>query len=181
MNRNIILPLSIVLIFLAGCSKEASQVQTPKKNDVIPMSKKSVKKAPKISVKKRTYKNTNIKYRDTSESSKVRRYNPQTKKIIAVSEKTEKIPASEGGKLFYKKGCTLCHKKSEFRIGPSLRKLARGYKNKKSELLLYLQRKGEAIVYPDRSSIMRSQLTKLTIMSPKQYNDLTDYILNGGK
>lgn len=186
MKINSIISVTTILIILTGCAKEETQIATPvgelKKEDTqILTPKNEVKKAPRIEVKENTYVANNIKYKDTSESSKVKIYDPNTKKVVSNEEEAKKIYETPGGKIFQKKGCTLCHKESEFRIGPSLRRLARGYKNKKNELVTYLQRKGQPIIYPDRSSIMKSQLVKLTIMSATEYNELSEFILNGGK
>lgn len=182
LKKTLLLIGSMVLLF-TGCAQnepQAPKTEVKKETTTIKM-KTDVKKAPKREVQKRVYAKKKLKYRDTSESSKVRLYDPETKSIVKVEEEEEKVPTSAGGKLFFDKGCNMCHKVKESRLGPSVRKLARGYKNKKSELIAYLQRKGEPIIHPDRSSIMRTQLAKLTILSEKQYNDISHYILNGGK
>lgn len=180
MKKLFFISFSSLILIMTGCSNNNEQLQTAKEPEAIKMDE-TVKKAPKREVVKRIYTKKKLKYRDTSESSKVRVYDPETKSLVNVEEEKEIIPTSDGGKIFFSKGCNLCHKAKENRLGPSLKKLARGYKNKQSELILYLQRKGEAIIQPERGSIMKTQLVKLRILSENEYNQLSKYILSGGK
>lgn len=180
MLRQTLILMGSVLFLFTGCGKNEPQPQKATETPTIQMNKE-VKKAPKRTVKKRYFKKKKLKYRDTSESSQVRLYNPETKTPIKAQEDQEIIPTSAGGQLFFAKKCNLCHKPIENRLGPSIKKLARGYKNKSKELILYLQRKGDAIIQPERGSIMNTQLAKLRILSQKEYNDLAQYILTGGK
>lgn len=189
-----IISASSLALFLVGCS-ENQNVTTPSKTNLTknlssevssstktPIIKRVVKKAPKRKVaKKRVVKKRKIKYVDTSESSKMRIYDPKSKKEIVSAKKIEPIPNSIGGKLFYDKGCNLCHKKTKSRLGPSLRKLSKGYYNKQNDLIEYLKRKAEPIIHPQRSSIMKSQLTKLRILSEEEYRHLSSYIISKGE
>jgi cytochrome c551/c552 len=170
------------LVFLiSGCANNTAQVKpSDKSSSSITMNKK-VKKAPKRIIRNRVYTKKKLKYKDTSESSKVRVYDPLEKKLVQSRRKSEKVPTSQGGKIFYDKGCMLCHKRVENRLGPSLKKLARGYKNKQKDLVLYLQRQGKAIIQPERGSIMKTQLVKLRILSLKEYRLLSQFILSAGK
>lgn len=179
-NIGLFLLITVILI-LSGCSKNAEVVHPPKEESLKSITmNKTVKKAPKRVVKRRFYKKKKLKYKDTSESSKVRIYDPKTKSKLKVSNKKMVFPSSLGGKVFFEKGCNLCHKKKENRLGPSLKKLSRGYKNKEKDLVSYLQRKGKAIIQPERESIMKTQLVKLRILPEKEYNALSKYILSGG-
>ncbi len=184
MKKIALISLSSLILILAGCSKNNEQVVKPPKKELTSTTSinmnKNVKKAPKRVLKNRVYKKKKLKYRDTSESSKVRVYDPKTKTALKTTAKKELVPTSVGGKIFFDKACNLCHKRKENRLGPSLKKLARGYKNKENELVLYLQRKGKAIIQPERESIMRTQLAKLRILSESDYNALSKYILSGG-
>lgn len=171
----------ISTILFTGCSDV--EPQTPKKKSSYEKkkSKKIVrkrKKAPKrVAKKKKVYKKAKKKYEDTSVSSQVRRYDPIAKKRI-YEKKNIIIPSSAGGKLFHKKSCTMCHKEKITRIGPSLKTIAKAYKGDQKALILYLQRKSKAKLHNDRASIMKSQLTKLRILSEQQYKDISSYILS---
>lgn len=184
-----LLSVSSLALFLVGCSENQNTSIPSKINSEVssssvnkPVVKRAVKKAPKRTVaKKRVINKIKIKYVDSSESSKMRVYDPETKKQIKTIDKVEILPKSMGGKLFYAKGCNLCHKKTKSSLGPSLKKLSKGYYNKQNDLIQYLKRKADPIIHPERSSIMKSQLAKLRILSEEEYKQLSSYIISKGE
>ena len=174
--------ISLLFVFVfTGCSD--AQPQAPKKKSSLEKKKtkkivKKRKKAPKrVAKKKKVYKKAKKKYVDTSASSEVRRYDPMEKKRIYEKKKTV-IPSSAGGKLFHTKSCSMCHKERITRIGPSLKTIAKAYRGNQKALILYLQRKAKPRLHKDRSSIMKSPLAKLRILSEQQYKDISSYILS---
>lgn len=185
--------LSIASIFLFTACAENEPTPPPKANLVkestsvqnkvstqTPAPKRRI--APKRSVRKfKKITKDDIKYKDTSESSKVRLYDPKTKSKITVKEENNPTPKTKGGKIFQERGCVLCHKPKVTRLGPSLKLMTKHYKNKKSTLIKYLQRKGKPIIHPERGSIMKTQLAKITILSPEDIDLLGSYIISHEK
>lgn len=122
------------------------------------------------------------KYRKAKNNFDMRKYDPETKKLVSDPTKREALPEitddmSNGQKLFISKGCVLCHKKKSSRLGPSLKKIKRYYKSKQERLINYLTRKEKPIINPKRQAMMRAQLAKLTILSKEELQDLSGYMI----
>ncbi|MCF6339474.1 MAG: c-type cytochrome [Sulfurimonas sp.] len=83
----------------------------------------------------------------------------------------------KGKEIFEKKGCTLCHKKSNDTIGPSLHRISKAYVGKGEDLLNYLKSKGKPIVEPKRALVMNPQLIKIKILSDEDMKSLATYII----
>ncbi len=116
----------------------------------------------------------------------MRKYNPETQELLEDEHKSYKKvevndSMSNGEKIFVSKGCNLCHDRISSKLGPSLKKIRRYYKNKQEDLVLYFQRKGKPIINRSRADMMKSQFTKLTILSKTQQNELATYMITGWK
>jgi len=181
--KNIVLTLTLAFFVstLFVVNAQAASNSYSNSSDEKPRKRK---KAPKRKSKKfKKVKKADLKYVDKSESSKMRLYDPITKKPIAAKETKKFDPKTAGGKKFKSMGCIMCHKIGTARLGPSLAKLAKTYDGKKDRLIKYLKRdkKTKPLIGSERAAVMKAQLAKLTILSDEQYEELTKFILSGGK
>ena len=124
------------------------------------------------------------KYNKPKDNFEMRKYDPSTKELLSDPTKREPLPEitddmSEGEKLYILKGCVLCHKAKSSRLGPSLKKIARYYSGKQQRMVNYFKRKEKPLINPDRQTMMRSQFTKLTILSDEQLRELSAFMING--
>ena len=86
--------------------------------------------------------------------------------------------AEEGETIFKSQGCMSCHKKeSTSKVNPSLTEIATAYQGKAEQLIKYLKGESEAIVRPEKSSVMKRQIEKTKKLSETDRKALTDYLL----
>ena len=87
-----------------------------------------------------------------------------------------------GQELFEGAGnCIACHKPDQKSIGPSLQEIAKIYKAKKENIVLFLQEKGEPIVDPSQYDIMKTNFAITKSMSDEELQALEDYIYSFSK
>lgn len=126
------------------------------------------------------------KMRKPKDNFDMRKYDPQTKQLVADPTERKPLPhvkdgMSNGEKIFTEKGCALCHKDTSSRLGPSLDKIKRIYTGNQEHMVKYFKRKAKPLIDVERESMMRSQFTKLTILSDEQLYELSSFILNTKK
>jgi len=86
--------------------------------------------------------------------------------------------ADEGETIFKSHGCISCHRKeSTSKINPSLTEIAQAYQGKQEQLIKYLKGESEAIVRPEKSSMMKRQIKKTKALSDSDRKNLADYLL----
>lgn len=116
----------------------------------------------------------------------MRKYDPYTKKLVSDPTVRKALPTvkegmSNGEKIFVEKGCALCHKDISSRLGPSLDKIKRIYAGNQDHMVKYFKRKAKPLIDVERESMMRSQFTKLTILTDEQLFELSSFILSAKK
>ena len=86
--------------------------------------------------------------------------------------------ANEGETIFKSQGCMLCHKtESASKVNPSLTEIATVYQGKEEQLIKYLQGEAEAIVKPEKASLMKRHIEKTKKLSDTDRKALADYLL----
>ena len=85
----------------------------------------------------------------------------------------------QGEAIFKSKGCIFCHKlgRSSGTI-PSLPDLAKAYKGKQKQLVMYLNGEAGPIVNPERAGTMKRQIEKTKAMSDSDRTALADFMLS---
>ncbi len=101
---------------------------------------------------------------------------PTTKTMSIKNE----MSIGQGKKLFKDKGCAACHQEKVKIIGPSLKDIAKKYKAKKGNIVLFLQGKKKAIVDTNAGqvAIMKTNFSVTKKMSAKDLKSISDYILS---
>ncbi len=86
----------------------------------------------------------------------------------------------QGETIFKSKGCIFCHKQGGPSSGsiPSLSELAKAYKGRKAQLILYFKGDADPIVRPERAISMKRALKKTMALSDSGRSALADFILN---
>jgi cytochrome c len=86
--------------------------------------------------------------------------------------------ADDGEAIFKSQGCMSCHKKeSTSKVNPSLTEISMAYQGKEAQLVKYLNGESEAIVRPEKSSLMKRQIEKTKKLSDADRKALADYLL----
>ncbi len=86
-------------------------------------------------------------------------------------------PEQLGETIFTGKGnCVSCHKADEKLIGPSLKDIAKIYKEKNASIVTFLKGESEAIVDPTQFALMQPNLAITKIMSDAELQGLEAYI-----
>lgn len=89
--------------------------------------------------------------------------------------------ASEGGALFEANGCAACHHPEEDRtdqgLGPSLGQIAAAYRGQPGKLVEFLRGDAEPIVYPEKYTLMKTQLPRVMSLSDAELSTLAAYMM----
>jgi len=86
--------------------------------------------------------------------------------------------ADEGESIFKSQGCMSCHKKeSTSKVNPSLAEISMAYQGKEEQLTKYLKGESEAIVRPEKASLMKRYIEKTKKLSDADRKSLADYLL----
>lgn len=103
----------------------------------------------------------------------------EDKSETSVDETATKISGQE---LFEGEGnCIACHKSDQKIIGPSLKEIAKIYKDNKASIVLFLQEKSEPIIDPSQYEIMKTNFAITKSMSEEELKALEDYIFSFSK
>jgi len=87
-----------------------------------------------------------------------------------------------GQELFEGEGnCIACHKPDQKIIGPSLEQIARTYKEKKDNIVLFLKEEADPIVDPGQYDIMKTNFAITKTMSDEELEAIEDYIYSFSK
>ncbi len=82
-----------------------------------------------------------------------------------------------GAAIFNGKGaCIACHKPDVKLIGPSLQDIARIYKEKNGDIVLFLKQEAKPIVDPSKFSLMKSNFAIIEEMDEEELLALEAYI-----
>jgi cytochrome c len=106
----------------------------------------------------------------------------------SVSEQAKQTSADEtatkisGQELFEGEGnCIACHKPDQKIIGPSLQEIAKIYKEKNGDIVLFLKEQSDPIVDPGQYDIMKTNFAITKSMSDEELKALEDYIYSFSK
>ena len=103
----------------------------------------------------------------------------EDKSETSVDKTATKISGQE---LFEGEGnCIACHKSDQKIIGPSLKEIAKIYKDNKASIVLFLQEKSEPIIDPSQYEIMKTNFAITKSMSEEELKALEDYIFSFSK
>lgn len=91
--------------------------------------------------------------------------------------------AEDGEAIFKSQGCKACHRPDRSsKVNPSLADIAQVYRGKDEQLLLYLNGESDAIVKPERASMMKRHVEKTKALPASDRKALADFIMqHGGK
>jgi cytochrome c551/c552 len=87
--------------------------------------------------------------------------------------------AEQGETIFKSQGCTACHRvESSSKVNPSLTEIARAYSGKADQLVRYLNGETDALVKPEKSSMMKRYLQRTQKLSGEDRQALADFIMS---
>ena len=87
--------------------------------------------------------------------------------------------ADEGETIFKSQGCMSCHKKeSASKVNPSLTEISQAYQGKEAQLTQYLKGESNAIVRPEKGSLMKRKIEKIKALTDSDRKALADFILS---
>ena len=91
--------------------------------------------------------------------------------------KPRKTPEVLGKEIFESEGnCITCHKIDEKLIGPSIKNIAKIYKEKNGNIIDFLQERAEPLVDLSQYEIMKANLTITKAMTNEELKALEAYI-----
>ncbi|MFC5682165.1 c-type cytochrome [Flavobacterium sp. MAHUQ-51] len=101
----------------------------------------------------------------------------EEQQTTVASEEKELAPEELGKVIFESKGnCISCHKTEEKLIGPSLKEIAKIYKDKNASIVTFLKGESDAIVDPSQFAVMQANLNLTKTFSEKELEGLEAYI-----
>lgn len=99
-----------------------------------------------------------------------------------VTEKLALKPEELGKEIFEGKGiCYTCHKEEVKTVGPSIKDIAKIYKEKGGNIVAFLQEKGEPIVDPSQYATMKTNFAITKNLPEEELKALEAYILSFSK
>ena len=88
-----------------------------------------------------------------------------------------KTPEDLGKELFEGRGnCTACHLPDQKVVGPSIKEIAKIYKDKKGDLVTFLKGNADPIVDPSQFSVMQTNFPITKAMSDEELKSIETYI-----
>ena len=91
-------------------------------------------------------------------------------------------PTELGKEIFEGKGnCVACHQAAEKVIGPSLQDIAKIYKDKNADMVVFLKGEGEPIVDPSQYEVMKTNFAITKTMSDQELRALEAYVYSHRK
>jgi cytochrome c len=86
-------------------------------------------------------------------------------------------PEALGKSIFEGKGnCTSCHQPDQKVIGPSIKEIAKIYKDKNADMVTFLKGNGEPIVDPSQFAVMKTNFPVTQAMSDEELKAIESYI-----
>lgn len=86
-------------------------------------------------------------------------------------------PEALGKQLFEGKGnCTACHQPDQKIIGPSIKEIAKIYKDKNADIVTFLKGNADPIVDPSQFSVMQTNFGVTKAMSDEELKAIETYI-----
>ncbi|SEP28133.1 cytochrome c [Flavobacterium sp. CF108] len=88
-----------------------------------------------------------------------------------------KTPEALGKEIFEGRGnCTSCHQPDQKVIGPSIKEIAKIYKDKKGDIPTFLKGNADPIVDPSQFSVMQTNFGITKAMSDEELKAIETYI-----
>ncbi|MDR6764029.1 cytochrome c [Flavobacterium sp. 2755] len=88
-----------------------------------------------------------------------------------------KTPEALGKEIFEGRGnCTSCHQPDQKVIGPSIKEIAKIYKDKKGDIPTFLKGNADPIVDPSQFSVMQTNFPVTKAMSDEELKAIETYI-----
>lgn len=88
-----------------------------------------------------------------------------------------KTPEELGKSIFEGKGnCTSCHQADQKVIGPSIKEIAKIYKDKNADMVTFLKGNGEPIVDPSQFAVMKTNFPVTQAMTDEELKAIESYI-----
>ncbi len=96
----------------------------------------------------------------------------------AVSSEDQLI--ADGKKLFEsnKAACFSCHQMDKKVIGPSIKEIAKIYKEQNGDMVAFLRKKADPIVDPSQYNVMETNFAILKTMSDEEIKSLEAYMMS---
>lgn len=87
---------------------------------------------------------------------------------------------ADGKKLFEsnKAACFSCHQVDKKVIGPSIKEIAKIYKEQNGDMIAFLRKKADPIVDPSQYNVMETNFAILKTMSDEELQALEAYIMS---
>ncbi|WP_374402495.1 c-type cytochrome [Flavobacterium sp.] len=105
--------------------------------------------------------------------------NPVEEKTEVVTETTVDPLLAKGQELFEGKGtCTACHKADAKVVGPSIKEIAKIYKEKGASIAAFINEEGEAIVDPSQYETMKANFAITKAMTAEERKALEVYMMS---
>jgi len=93
-----------------------------------------------------------------------------------------KAPEELGKQIFEGTGnCVACHQPDQKVIGPSIKEIAKIYKDKNGDIVTFLKGKGEPIVDPSQFEVMKTNFAITQAMSDEELKAIEAYIYSNLK
>lgn len=109
----------------------------------------------------------------------------EKKEALYPENVTEKISPEEqliadGKELFEsnKAACFSCHKVDKKVIGPSVKEIAKVYKEQNGDMIAFLRKKADPIVDPSQYNVMETNFAILKTMSDEELQALEAYMMS---
>lgn len=108
------------------------------------------------------------------------KYGNVVEENVTLTTETNADPLlAKGKELFEGKGtCTACHKPASKVIGPSIKEIAKIYKEKGASIATFINEKGEPIVDPSQYEIMKTNFAITKAMTAEERKALEVYIMS---
>ena len=98
------------------------------------------------------------------------------------TEEVAQTPEQLGEEIFKGKGnCVACHQVDKKVIGPSLQDIAKIYKDKNADMVVFLKGEGEPIVDPSQYEVMKANFVVTKAMSDNELKALEAYVYSNLK
>jgi cytochrome c len=105
--------------------------------------------------------------------------NPVEEKTVTTTETIVDPLFARGQELFEGKGtCTACHKLDTKIIGPSIKEIAKVYKEKGASIAAFINEEGEPIVDPSQYETMKTNFAITKAMTAEERKALEIYMMS---
>ena len=108
------------------------------------------------------------------------KYGNEVEKNVETTTETSVDPLlAKGQELFEGKGtCTACHKPDAKVVGPSIKEIAKTYKEKEASIAAFINEEGEPIVDPTQYDTMKTNFAITKAMTAEERKALEVYMMS---